>query len=42
MIYNATQEKVYSVGPDLVDDGGSIDDRKATDIGLSLRASVKR
>lgn len=39
MIYNVKSQKVYSVGKNLVDDGGDIgvDLFKALDIGLSLR-----
>ena len=39
MVYNAKTQKVYSVGKNLVDDGGDIgvDLFKALDIGLSLR-----
>ena len=39
MIYNAKTEKVYSVGENLVDDGGDfgIDLSKSLDIGISLK-----
>ena len=38
MIYRAKQEKVYSVGEDLKDDGGSFtwDGTRVRDVGLSL------
>ena len=37
MIYDARTEKVYSVGQNLIDDGGAIGPHGSLDVGVSLR-----